>query len=50
MSRFIKEFIAMKRAWRSMQYQLPMSEKARIVERLRHRQTAFRNARAMRAK
>jgi len=48
MSELIKEFVARKKVWRSEQYHLPMSEKARIVEMLRDRQIAFRNVRSLR--
>lgn len=48
MSELIKEFVARKAAWRVAQYRLPMSEKARIVERLRDRTVAFQHARSLR--
>jgi hypothetical protein len=49
MSELIKQFVKRKKAWRSSQARLPMSEKVRIVEALRNRDAEFRIVRARRS-
>ena len=48
MSEQIKEFAARKKAWRSVERHLPMTEKVRVIEMLLKRYNDFRRARMLR--